>query len=123
MMQYGGGVAKHLAGERADVPSWTFLTNHAHVLVCVAQDPEIRVAEIARRVGIGERAAHSIVNDLVAAGYVTRTRTGRHNVYGVRLDRPLRHPLEAAHELAEVFRPLVVVAPQPPSARRGRSTT
>lgn len=86
--------------------SWTFLTNHAHVLVCLAQDREIRLAEVARRVGIGERAVHSIVKDLVEAGYVQRTRQGSHNVYEVFLDRPLRHPLEAAHRLHEIIVPL-----------------
>jgi Mn-dependent DtxR family transcriptional regulator len=90
----------------APVPSWTFLTNHAHVLVCIAQNPEVRLAEIARLVGVGERAVHSIVGDLVDAGYVTRARSGSHNVYEVFLDQPLRHPLEAGHQIAEVFGPL-----------------
>jgi IclR helix-turn-helix domain len=82
---------------------WTFFTNHGHVLVCIARDPEVRLAEIARLVGIGERAAHRIVNDLVVAGYAVRTKVGRRNVYELRLDRPLRHPLEAQHRLEEVF--------------------
>jgi predicted transcriptional regulator len=88
------------------VPSWTFLTNHAHVLVCIAQNSEVRLAEIARLVGIGERAVHSIVGDLIDAGYVVRAKQGRHNVYEVHLNRPLRHPLEAGHQIAEVFAPL-----------------
>jgi len=91
---------------RDDAPNWTFLSNHSHVLVCVAQDPEVRVADIARRVGIGERAVHRILVDLESAGYVTRRREGRRNRYAVNLDRPLRHPLEAAHRIAEVFGPL-----------------
>lgn len=99
-------VGKELRPPPAVVPSWTFLTNHAHVLLCVAQNSEIRLAEIARRVGIGERAVHAIVQDLVDAGYVSRTRSGSHNVYEVFLDRPLRHPLEAGHQIAEVFGPL-----------------
>jgi len=99
-------VVKQIARTPATVPSWTFLTNHAHVLVCIAQNPEVRLAEIARLVGIGERAVHGIVQDLVDAGYVLRARQGRHNVYEVRLDRPLRHPLEAGHQIAEVFGPL-----------------
>ena len=89
-----------------ETPDWTFLSNHSHVLVCVAQDPEVRVADIARRVGIGERAVHRILVDLESAGYVTRRREGRRNRYAVNLDRPLRHPLEAAHRIAEVFGPL-----------------
>ena len=92
---------------RADEPGWTFFTNHGHVLVCIARDPEVRVAEIARLVGIGERAAHRIVHDLVEAGYVVLTKVGRRNVYQLRLDRPLRHPLEAPHLIAEVVEPLV----------------
>jgi hypothetical protein len=87
-------------------PGWTFLTNHGHVMVCIAQQPDLRVAEIARLVGIGERAAHRIINDLVDAGYLARSRQGRRNVYTVDLDRPLRHPLESAHRLRVVIDPL-----------------
>ena len=90
----------------AEVPNWTFLTNHAHVLLCIAQNPEVRLAEMARLVGIGERAVHSIVTDLVEAGYVIRTKQGRNNVYEVNLDQPLRHPLESGHQIAEIFKPL-----------------
>lgn len=99
-------MVKELRSAPAQVPSWTFLTNHAHVLVCIAQNAEVRLAEIARLVGIGERAVHSIVQDLVEAGYDTRTRNGNHNVYEVFLDRPLRHPLEAGHQIADIFGPL-----------------
>jgi len=99
-------VARELADKPATVPSWTFLTNHAHVMLCIAQDPEVRLTEIARLVGVGERAVHSIVQDLVDGGYVLRTRSGRHNVYEVRLYGPLRHPLEAGHQIIEVFGPL-----------------
>ena len=103
--RYHAGV-KELVSPPASVPAWTFLTNHAHVLLCLAQDREVRLAEVARRVGIGERAVHSIVKDLVEAGYVSRTRHGNHNVYEVFLDKPLRHPLEASHRLAEIMGPL-----------------
>ena len=99
-------MAKELGASPAVLPAWTFLTNHAHVLLCIVQNSEVRLAEIARLVGIGERAVHSIVQDLVDAGYVVRARLGRHNVYQVLLDRPLRHPLEAGHHIAEVFGPL-----------------
>ena len=95
-----------------EVPAWTFLTNHAHVLLCIAQNPEVRLAEMARLVGIGERAVHSIVNDLVDAGYVLRTKQGRNNVYEVNLDRPLRHPLEAGHHISEIFKPLTGARPR-----------
>jgi len=89
-----------------EVPEWTFLTNHAHVLLCITQNPQVRLAEVARLVGIGERAVHSITSDLVEAGYVVRRKHGRNNVYEVNLNRPLRHPLESGHKIAEIFRPL-----------------
>ena len=73
------------------VPSWTFLTNHAHVLLCIARDPGIRVRDLAQRVGVTERAAQRIVADLIAAEYLERTRDGRRNRYHVRADLPLRH--------------------------------
>lgn len=91
----------------AEIPGWTFLSNHAHVLLCIAKDPDVRLAELARLVGIGERAVHSIVSDLVDAGYVTRRREGRNNVYEVDLGQPLRHPLESDHAIAEILRPLL----------------
>ena len=76
-------------------PGWTFLSNHAHVLICIARDPETRLRDIATSVGITERAAQRIVSDLVGCGYLTRERVGRRNRYEVHLDLPLRHPLEA----------------------------
>ena len=79
------------------------LTNHGHVLLCIARDPDILLAEIAARVGIRERAAHRIVSDLVDAGYITRTKLGRRNHYTVRADRPMRHPLEQMHNIGELL--------------------
>jgi len=98
-----------MTAERAK-PDWTFLTNHAHVLVCVAQDSEIRGRDIAERVGITERAAQAIVADLVAAGYVIRTRDGRRNRYEVVPTAPLRHPIEAAHSVGDLLKMLGVKA-------------
>jgi DNA-binding MarR family transcriptional regulator len=74
---------------------WTFLSNHAHVLVCLAQDPDARLRDVALSVGITERAVQKIVSDLEAAGVVTRERAGRRNSYRLRLDVPLRHALES----------------------------
>lgn len=74
---------------------WTFLTNHAHVLLCLAEDPELRVRDVAGRVGITERAALRILGDLADAGYIERTRVGRRNLYRLRLDGPMRHPVES----------------------------
>ena len=82
---------------------WTFLTNHGHVLVCVAQNPDIRISTIADLVGIGERAAHRIVSDLVEGGYLLRKKEGRRNVYSVDYSRHLRHPLESEHTIGELF--------------------
>jgi DNA-binding transcriptional regulator LsrR (DeoR family) len=82
---------------------WTFLTNHAHVLVCIAEDEDIRGRDIAERVGITERAAQAIIADLVAEGYVERTKVGRRNRYTVNPDAPLRHPLEQDHSIGELL--------------------
>lgn len=84
-------------------PEWTFLTNHAHVMVCMALDPDARGRDIAERVGITERAVQSIIADLVADGYVTRERRGRRNHYRLHLDSPLRHPLESEHSIGELL--------------------
>jgi hypothetical protein len=75
--------------------TWTFLTNHTHVLVCIANDTTVRLRDVADRVGITERAAQSIVADLVAAGYLSRSRVGRRNTYEIHPDHPLRHPVES----------------------------
>lgn len=89
----------------SDTPaaSWTFLTNHAHVLICIAQDPESRLRDIAERVGITERSTQSIVADLVDGGYLTRRRVGRRNHYEVIADRPLRHPIERDHQIGQLL--------------------
>lgn len=83
--------------------SWTFLTNHAHVLLTVAGDPDGRVSEIAARVGVTERQALSILRDLQDAGYVERERIGRRTHYTVIGDRPFRHPRTATHDIAELL--------------------
>ncbi|MFM9126028.1 MAG: helix-turn-helix transcriptional regulator [Solirubrobacterales bacterium] len=82
---------------------WTFLTNHAHVLICVAQDPNMRLRDVADRVGITERAAQRIVADLVDAGYLERSREGRRNSYRLNPELPLRHPIEREHSIGEVI--------------------
>lgn len=80
-----------------------FLSNHAHVLICVARDPGVRLRDVAERVGITERATQGIVTDLVADGYIVRTRVGRRNHYAVRTDLPMRHPLEGEHLVGELL--------------------
>ena len=88
-------------------PKWGFLTNHAHVLVCVANDPGVRLRDIADAVGITERATHRIVTELVDEGYLLREREGRRNRYQVVEDLPLRHPLVEDHRVGELLRVLV----------------
>lgn len=83
-------------------PNWTFLTNHAHVLLCLAQDADLRIRDLAQRVGITERAVQRIVHDLVEAGYLGVEKAGRRNHYTVRADQPLRHPVEAHADVARL---------------------
>ncbi|WP_067451337.1 helix-turn-helix transcriptional regulator [Actinomadura macra] len=85
---------------------WTFLTNHARVLICIARSPDLRVRDVAQEIGITERAAQLIITDLEEAGYLTRVRVGRRNTYTINADRPFRHPAEADHDvqaLIELF--------------------
>jgi hypothetical protein len=80
-------------------PGWTFLSNHSHVLLCIAREPEVRLREVAHRVGITERAVQRIVADLEEGGYLSHSREGRRNHYEVHLDRPLRHSIESHREV------------------------
>ena len=84
--------------------SWTFLTNHGHVFLAVARNPQARLRDIADAVGITERAAFRIVADLERDGYVTKRREGRRNTYVVHPERPLRHPLERHEEVGSLLR-------------------
>ena len=86
---------------------WTFLTNHAHALLCIAREPGIRLRDIAECVGITERAAHRIVSELEVEGYLTRHRVGRRNFYEVHPEGSLRHPLEAGQNVGDLLRVLV----------------
>ncbi len=83
--------------------SWTFLTNHAHVLICLVQRPEGTLREVAVQVGITERAVQRIVRDLEDAGILLRERTGRRNRYTVSGSHPLRHPLEAHRSVQDLL--------------------
>jgi DNA-binding MarR family transcriptional regulator len=82
---------------------WTFLTNHAHVLIALTRDPSIRVRDLADSVGITERAVQAILSDLESAFVITRERHGRRNSYRVNPDAELRHPLEAHHRIGELL--------------------
>lgn len=82
---------------------WTFLTNHARVLIALARDPEARGRDVADQIGITERAVQLIVADLEAAGYLTRTRVGRRNRYTIDPTVALRHPSEADHPVGDLL--------------------
>ena len=104
-MKYYSGMSEQ--DPKPTAPSWDFLTNHAHVLVCVARDPGIRLRDIAAAVGITERAAHRIISELVDEGYVVRERQGRRNRYQVKTKLPLRHPLAEEREVGDLLEVLV----------------
>jgi len=92
--------------------SWSFLTNHARVLLCVAHDPGTRLRDLAAMVGVTERSAHDIVSDLVAAGYVVRDKDSRGNEYRIERHLPLRDPISRERTVGEVLSLLVGVNAQ-----------
>ncbi|MGX1161662.1 winged helix-turn-helix DNA-binding protein [Arthrobacter sp. SLBN-100] len=85
-------------------PAWTFLTNHGHVLLSVARDPDILVTDIAERVGITTRAALQILKDLETAGYLQRAKVGRRTRYTIQPHQHFRHPTTAAQEVDGLIR-------------------
>jgi DNA-binding transcriptional ArsR family regulator len=108
---------------QASATRWDFLTNHAHVLVCVAHDSGIRLRDIAAAVGITERAAHRILSELVEEGYVLRERQGRRNRYQVKPELPLRHPLVQEREVGELLQVLLGKNGRGPARRQRQRTT
>jgi len=92
-----------LTAPKPDIPSWTFLTNHAHVMIALSRDPEIRQKDIAYHVGITVGAVHRILHELEAEGYVTSERIGRRKRYQVATDKPMRHPLESQHSVNDLI--------------------
>jgi len=91
---------------------WTFLSNHAHVLVCIGRDPDARLRDIADEVGITERAVHRLIADLVEEGYLEVTKEGRRNHYRVEANRPLRHSMESHCTVADLLELLCEHAPK-----------
>ena len=83
--------------------SWTFLSNHAHVLIALAKDPTLRLRDLAAAVGITERAVASILADLEEADVLVRERNGRRNVYTIQDDAPLRHPVEGHRKVRDIL--------------------
>jgi len=95
---------------------WTFMTNHSHVLICLAADPQARLRDVAVKVGITERAVQKIVADLEEAKVLTREKHGRRNHYRIHPHKPLRHPVEAHRRVQDL---LLMVAQD--RSRMGRS--
>jgi DNA-binding IclR family transcriptional regulator len=88
---------------------WGFLTNHAQVLVCIAEDPSVRLRDISERVGITERAAHRIVAELSEADYITRGRVGRRNTYAIHSDVPLPDAVARSRNVGDLLAILVTL--------------
>jgi DNA-binding MarR family transcriptional regulator len=87
--------------------SWTFLTNHAKVLLCIARDPGVRLRDIAARLDITERSAYGIVTDLTEAGYIVKQKDGRRNRYEIQEHLPLPEPTSRDRTVGEVLALLV----------------
>lgn len=84
-------------------PTWTFLSNHAHVLICLADDPMLPLRDVAQRVGITERSVQRIVSELEEGGYLVRSREGRCNRYTLRKTQSLRHPIEMHRRVGDLI--------------------
>ncbi len=87
----------------ARLPRWAFLTNHAQVLICLAEEPGVRLRDVSERIGITERATHRIVTELADAGYITRNRIGRRNTYLVHTDLPLPDALARNQRVGDLL--------------------
>ena len=98
---YSGAMA--MTEPKRELPSWTFFTNHAHVLIALSRDPELRQRDISYIVGITPAAVQRILDDLEQGEYIRREKIGRRNRYDVLPGAPLRHPLEAHHTINEVL--------------------
>ena len=92
-----------MSARKINTPSWTFLTNHGHVLLCLAKNPSERIRDIALEVGITERAVQRIIVELEADGYLGHIRDGRRNVYKVFSRKPLRHGIEKHRQVHDLI--------------------
>ncbi len=88
-------------------PDWTFFSNHTHVLVCLAKNPDAPLRMVAQTIGLTERAVQRLVADLEMAGVLERSKVGRQNQYKLNFDAPLRHPLEMPRTIGEILAPLI----------------
>ncbi|MCY2963200.1 MAG: winged helix-turn-helix domain-containing protein [Planctomycetota bacterium] len=89
--------------KEAAASTWTFLTNHSHVLVLLSRSPSLVLREVALRVGITERAVQRIIADLEAGGVIEREKIGRQNHYQILVNQPLRHPLESHRTIGDIL--------------------
>ena len=111
------------ASAPAEHGAWTFLTNHAHVLLCIAADPEVRLRDVATSVGITERATQRIVMELEEDGYLDRERVGRRNRYRLHTEQPLRHPMDRPLRVRELITLLSHETPTKRPATKTRNAT
>src|SRR3954447_14819187 len=98
---------------------WTFLTNHSRALICIADDPAVRLRDIADALNITERSAYGIVNDLAEAGYLVKERNGRRNSYQIRNHLPLREAIARERSVGDLLG-LLVGASAPKGAKNIR---
>ncbi|MCW3026832.1 MAG: AsnC family transcriptional regulator [Solirubrobacterales bacterium] len=114
--------------EQETTHRWKFLTNHAQVLACIAHDPGVLLREISERVGITERAAHRIVTELAAGGYITRERNGRRNRYTIQTGLPLPDRLGRVQRISDLLTILIGTSeelphsPVRPAAKNGKAS-
>jgi predicted HTH transcriptional regulator len=100
-------------GEHDPMHRWTFLTNHAQVLLCIARNQRMTAKDIAEVVGITERAVQRLIHDLEESGYIVRLRVGRQNRYVLNPDLPMRHPAQGGRSIGELIELLAPLAPGP----------
>lgn len=98
------GHHRHMAATPSDDDRhWTLLTNHGRLLLLIAQQPDVRIRDLAISAGVTERTAQTVVTDLEHAGYITKERSGRRNVYTVNRKQPFRHQAESGHKVGELI--------------------
>ena len=93
-----------MSARKTTSSSWTFLTNHAHILMCLAKSPSERIRDLAVKVEITERAVQRIIVELEAAGYLEHIREGRRNLYKVLSRKPLRHDIEKHRQVHDLIK-------------------
>ena len=93
-----------MSAKKTTSSTWTFLTNHAHILMCLAKNPSERIRDLALKVDITERAVQRIIGELETDGYLEHIRDGRRNVYRVLSRKPLRHDIEKHRQLHDLIK-------------------